>query len=602
MNFPKITVHENGFFHIETSERIWMQDSNFRPVIHKKTGDLYFDSAKKKEVLPYETGVCSGFISKFSGFDDGSEFETIVARDNTTGEIKASFVAVNLQDVESVVWPAPFISDAKGSYSVLTHMQGLLLPSDYDEDVPALPFGGQMCSSAAYMPWFGQVSKEGSYIAYIKEAWDACLIPEHKKGGPTRLLIKQLPSLDQMRGERSIVYTFLGSGSDYVSLCKVYRKIAREEGLLISLKQKQEFSKNLDDLIGASVLHVGTKVNIVPESYYYDKEHPEKNQSLTPFAENQTLVEKLTEQGAPKMYLHLDGWGEPGYDNKHPDYLPVCSAAGGYAGLRSLIRCCHDRGHLFGLHDQYRDYYFDAPSFDEEQAVRLADGSLFELARWAGGRQTYLCSKLALDYIKRNFTELKKENIQLDCVYLDVFTCNEPDECINPHHRVSRRESLDARLKCFRYMLSLGILPSSEEGVDWAMPALVFCHWAPYAKFGIPVPLLNLVYHDCFLIPWKLIKGAWGTPENQLGFLHALLNAGMGYVEEGLEGEALQDNFRKLKIVSALQKRLAHLEMLSHRFLSEDKQKQETVFADGTRVTVDFASESFDITPPLDLE
>ncbi len=595
-----ITLDQNGFFEIAFPGITWKQDTSYKGQIKRKNDILYFEDAKKKEVRPYKTGVCDGYTAAFSGYADGSEFEVIVAVDRTTGVVKAQFISVHLEDVVSVQWPAPFVNDDAGAYSVLTHMQGLLLYNDDAAECKQLPFNGQMCSSAAYMPWFGQVNAKGSYLAHIKEAWDACLNPIHPAGGPTRLKMDLLPSLGEMKGDRNIEYHFLGKGSDYVDLCKIYREIAREEGLLITLEQKRAFSKNLDELIGCSVLHRPTKIHLVPESYYYDKEHPENNDKMVTFAENKTFVEKLTALGAPKIYLHLDGWGQPGYDNKHPDYLPACKEAGGWEGLKALKDACHTHGHLFGLHDQYRDYYFDAPTYDAEQANLLASGKIHEMARWAGGAQTYLCTKLALDYIKRNYTEILEHGIDMDCVYLDVFTCNEPDECIHPHHRITRRQSLDERLKCFRYMLKLGILPSSEEGVDWAMPALVFCHWAPYSTIGTPVPLLNLVYHDCFMIPWMLGKGAWGTPEGDLGFLHALLNAGMGYVDDAAEGEALQDNFAKLNVLSKLQKRLAHVEMTAHRFVSADKRIQETEFADGTLVRVDFDKETYEISPGLE--
>jgi hypothetical protein len=144
--------------------------------------------------------------------------------------------------------------------------------------------------------------------------------------------------------------------------------------------------------------------------------------------------------------------------------------------------------------------------------------------------------------------------------------------------------------------LSKGILPSSEEVVDWAMPSLVFCHWAPYPKAdaGIPVPLLNLVYHDCVIIPWMLGKGEWGTPEGETGFLHALLNGGIGYINPD-EGD-LAAQAARVNVLGALHERLARLEMVNHEFLSSDRKKQRTLFSDGTAVTVDFESETYEIT------
>jgi hypothetical protein len=294
-----------------------------------------------------------------------------------------------------------------------------------------------------------------------------------------------------------------------------------------------------------------------------------------------------------RLYFHLDGWGEPGYDNMHPDYLPACGAAGGWEGLRRLADTAHSLGYLFGLHDQYRDYYLDAPTYDPDNAVRLADGTLFEMARWAGGRQNYLCSALAPSYVRRNFEQLIANGIQIDAAYLDVFTCNEPDECANPRHAVTRSQSLAYRGQCFDYLLSRGIIPSSEEANDWAIHNLVFCHWAPYARAGVPAPIWNLVYHDCFLIPWSMGKGAWGTPEGQLGFLHGLLNGGMGYIDMELTGGALAENIERCKLLSDLQTRVAYSEMVSHEFLTADRSVQRTVFADGTAVTVDFARECY---------
>lgn len=97
-----------------------------------------------------------------------------------------------------------------------------------------------------------------------------------------------------------------------------------------------------------------------------------------------------------QLYLHLDGWGQPGYDNQHPDYLPPCKEAGGWEGMKELSDTMRELGYMFGVHDQYRDYYMDAPTYDTDNAAMSVDGTLFELARWAGGRQNFLCASLAL--------------------------------------------------------------------------------------------------------------------------------------------------------------------------------------------------------------
>ena len=73
--------------------------------------------------------------------------------------------------------------------------------------------------------------------------------------------------------------------------------------------------------------------------------------------------------------------------------------------MKKLADTVHECGYLFGIHDQYRDFYLDAESFDPEEAVRLPDGSMPQHSRWAGGPQSYLCASRAPYYVKRNFHE-----------------------------------------------------------------------------------------------------------------------------------------------------------------------------------------------------
>ena len=323
-------------------------------------------------------------------------------------------------------------------------------------------------------------------------------------------------------------------------------------------------------------------------------------------------MENLYQLGVRKMYLHLDGWAEPGYDNHHPDYLPACIEAGGWEGMKSLVDTMHRLGFMFGIHDQYRDYYLDAPTFDPAYATMLPDGTYPQHARWAGGPQTYLCGTQAPYYVRRNFTEILSHGIKLDGTYLDVFTCNEGDECANPLHRMTRKECYEFRKNCFDWLLSKGILSSSEEVSDWSMQSLVFCHYAPYhfmlqtpgtPKDGIPVPLFNLVYHDCVIEPWMMDK----LSDTEDLMLYALLNGGAPYlIRDGAyantdgsfsEGAALEmkENIRRCEVVAGLHEKVAKCEMVKHELLDDTGMKQRTTFSDGTTVTVDFAANHYEI-------
>ena len=41
--------------------------------------------------------------------------------------------------------------------------------------------------------------------------------------------------------------------------------------------------------------------------------------------------------------------------------------------MKRLADTCRELGYLFSLHDQYRDYYLDAPSYDPQFAVHEED-------------------------------------------------------------------------------------------------------------------------------------------------------------------------------------------------------------------------------------
>lgn len=610
-------------FTITANGHTWSWAEDYRPsVATRDGGKVFFADAADISHHAWKTGVGQGIRSTYKGFHvDGRAisfaFETIAWIEDATGDVRFELIPLCDEglDVKAIYWPGPMAFEENSSswYSVLNVLQGLILPNTWETEVCTLPFDGQMCSCAAYMPWFGQVRPGSGYIAICQHPWDAAYQVEHPAGGPhTHVGMRWLPSLGKMAYRRVMRYTFLND-CDYNDLCKVYRLYARETGLFTTLAEKAAKNPLVDKLIGSAIVHKGIKTHVAPGSAFYDPDHPEKNDHLTPFATRTAEIRHYRAKGIDKLYLHLDGWGDPGYDNKHPDYLPACEAAGGWAGLKELSDVIRDCGYMFGLHDQYRDYYFDAPTFDRHFACTAPDGSIFEMARWAGGRQSYLCASQAPMYVKRNFEELFRHGIHLEGTYLDVFTCNEGDECAHPWHRMTRKECFEFRSACFEYLNSRGILPSSEEVTDWAMKSLVFAHYGPYdfmlkapgsPRCGIPAPLFNLVYHDCLILPWPMDR-----IEGQEDYmLYALLNGGAAYLDkdgaypntDGAFDDAaaekhLDEEIARYRVVAALQEKVAKCEMVRHEFLNGDWRQQRAVYSNGITVTVNFHDNTYTI-------
>ena len=595
----------------------WREEAKAR--LECEEGTVCFQDAALVTHKAIETGLGNGIQSHFEGFEvDGIKvsysFDTIVWIEAATGDVFCEWIPLCEEGlrVKAVYWPGEMEFEEKKEswYTLLNHQQGLMIPNDWATELTSVVFDGFFGTAGGYMPWIAQVRDRAGYIAICTTPWNAGYNAEHPAGGPyTHTGIRFEPSLGKMEYRRIVRYTFLND-CDYNDICKVYRTYVKEQGRLRTLTEKAARNPSVDRLIGCAFVHKGIKNAVQEDSDFYDPEAPDKNNSLTTFAAREKEMRRLKELGVEKLYLHLDGWAEPGYDNQHPDYYPACEAAGGWAGMKSLADTMHELGYLFGVHDQYRDYYLASPSYDEHYACRLADGTVPAHQRWAGGPQAFLCGSQAPFYVKRNFSRIRRHDIRLDCAYLDVFTCNEGDECANPFHRMTRRDCCDYRNQCFEYLMSVGLLPSSEEVSDWCIPSLVFCHYAPYdfmmrepgaPKEGIPVPLYNLVYHDCIIEPWMMEK----VSEKEDYMLYALLNGGALYlIREGAypntDGSfevgaevAIEDNIRRSRIVSDLHKKVAKCEMIRHEMVDGDCQVQRTYFADGTTVTVDFNKQEY---------
>ena len=623
LDFNEETLHCT----VKAKDTVWAWEEAYQPLFHINGKEIRFLDAKTITHTRHDTGIGCGIVSHYENFEtseslkeEGSAkelvFETYIWIEYATGDVHFEWIPIKepQSGMEDVVWPGPmkFSKNSADWYTLLTWGQGLLIPNGWETELGPVAFGGRMCTEGAYMPWFSQIKDGHGYIVICEQPEDAGYQAFHAAGADSTTVGMILyKSLGSMRYRRTMLYHFEES-CDYNTMCKVYRAYVKEKGTFHSLREKA-LRADVDKLVGSMFVHTGIKTVVQPESRFFDPAAPDKNNHLTPFSTRTKQIRHYKDDlGIEKLYLHLDGWGDPGYDNKHPDYLPACIEAGGWDGMKKLCDTIHECGYFFGIHDQYRDYYFFADTYDECSAVHLEDGSIPSHANWAGGPQTYLCASQAPYYVKRNFSELADHDITLDCAYLDVFTCNEPDECFEPHHKMSRKECLDFRSQCFAYLLSRNILSSSEEVADWAVPNLVFCHYAPYdfmmrrpeePKKGIPVPLYNLVYHDCVIIPWMM-----EAHEVEDYMLYALINGGAPYFKrDGAyagtdgsfgDGSAFSEKEQKARceVVTELHKKIAYCELVSHKLLDREGRRQQSVFSDGTCVEVDLSCGTYTIS------
>ncbi len=491
--------------------------------------------------------------------------------------------------VVECVWPRGFLTTAADT-AVVPFMHGMLLPGDWPKEVRL--DGEEAWGRGLYMPWWGFQRGDSAILTILETPDDGGCRFSHPDGGPTRIEPRWRHSLGKLGYPRRTRICRIDRGN-YVQLCKRYRRYVVENGAFLSLRDKIRKTPHLERLMGAPVVYVDILRHIQPDARGYDPYHPENNHRLATFDQQTRKMLDLAGEGVKRASIHLDGWGTRGYDNLHPDILPPCPEAGGWEGMRRMAGVCDSLGYSLMLHDQYRDYYLDAPSYDPERTIIMEDGSRPYQQIWNGGAQSLLCPHFAPEYVERNHSALLALGIKVKGAFLDVFAVIPPEECYHPGHTVSRTECRKLRGNCFALIQKLEGIASSEEPTDWAVPYIDLTDPAGHAlepdlqngnAIGIPTPLFSLVYHDAIIIPWKMGTGGWGVPKGDSGFLYGVLNAGIPSLPLDSTGAERE----MARVMCELHAKTGAREMVSHEFIGGNPRLQRSVFSNGTTVTVDF--------------
>lgn len=551
-------------------------------------------SASSITAEAFHTGCSIGMLVTFKDFPNLPGFEL-----HSTFRLFGPELVIDIaarEDAQTLLylnWPkAVLLDSAPDTLSVIPKMQGMLLPGDWPQHIEAT----DLCNSRSfYMGWWGHIRKGAGVQVILETPDDAGGSYKHLKGGPTVAAPRWYGSLGKLQYQRTIRYVF-DDAFDYVKMAKRYRRYMKESGRFVSLREKLARTPALDQVIGKPVIHLGALYHFVKEASLYNKERVEANHSLQTFDQLREQLEGLKAKGVNAAYVHLDGWGFYGYDNGHPDVMPVGEIQGGWEGLRQLADACANMNYLFAVHDQYRDFYLNAVSYDERLTLTHRDGTRDLHSVWCGGPQTFLNARFAPEYVRRNHDLFAANAINVRGAYLDVFSVVPLEESAQPAHPMTRSECARYRRECFDLLRARGYVVSSEEPVDYLAPSLDLVHHGPYPTYpnlgggdatGIPVPLFSLVYHDSILLPWEMGEdGGWGIPKGDSGRLHCLLNAGLPYLWPGADDAQVA---RTLEAADWA-RHCAFEDMVSHEFLDEGRRRQRATYSNGATVTVDFVT------------
>ena len=581
---------------------------------------LRIADAAKLEIAPFHTGFKSGVKITAGGFlragrplDVRLHLTMAVegGDEDLAFEIAAEEGAATIRELR---WPTA-VDGRDVDATLLSNDDGMLLPRDWPKPFHVIRRAKQDTSivqshliESWSMSWWGFQKGAAAMIVIVETPDDAAYTFAHPAGGPTSIGPLWRPSLGRFNSLRSLRMAFLPKGN-YVDLAKRYRRHVQDTGHFVSLDEKIARQPLVKNLIGTPMAGMRVLRNIVPGGPAWERENP--RYELTPYADLVKRLKDYKAAGWNALNVVLSGWPNQGYDRQHPDGLPPNAEAGGWAGLKAFFDTCKELGYVCWLHDQYRDYYPDAPSFNLDLAVREEDaasppthfpgtrfhphdwkeGAVPFMNYWHGGKQTYLNNRYMLGHVQKNYRLMAEHGIHPQGSYNDVYGYIPPDPDFNPERPTSRTESMRYRAEVCNWIRRHHGVMGTEDGADWIIPYVDYVtsrnNRSPSsgndesAVGAIQVPLYELVYHDAVVTTY--------SAADLRGWLHA--NA-PSMRRDPVDAE-------KVRRMAALHERVGRLEMTKHEFLNEGRTQERTTFADGTTVTVDWEAKTAAVAPEL---
>jgi len=486
-------------------------------------------------------------------------------------------------------FPHPFVTET-GTYLVVPMNEGISYPVEDTTISPRrlITYGGHgIC-----MPFWGVTDGRQGHMAIFETPDDAAIRIQRMDG---KLCIA--PEWDSQKGRfgytRRLRYVFFDKGG-HVAICKRYRSYSQKAGLLKTLEQKRKENPDVDLLIGA--------VNV----WCWEKN------ALTIVREMRSLgIERI-------LWSHRE---QPEVIKAMNEMEGVLSSR--YDIYQDLMDPQVVKQQLRGVHpDWTQDAWPEDIMLDSNGEPRKGwrvkgrDGQMYPCS--------VLCDRQAPKYARRRVpAELKTHPYR--CRFIDTTTASPWRECYHPDHPMTRSNSRYWKMELLRLMSEdMKLVTGCETGHDAAVPYVHYFEGmlslGPYripdagrnmrkildevpervAKFQVGhkyrLPLWELVYHDCVVAQWY-----WGDYNNKLPAIwdrRDLFNILYGTPPMFMFTRQVWSQYKNrfvqsYKDVCNVARSVGYAEMTGHRFLTPDRDIQQTSFANGTTITVNFSGQPY---------
>lgn len=447
------------------------------------------------------------------------------------------------------------------------------------------------CGHSYSMPFWGSTSGERGYMTIVETPDDAA-IQMSRIDGKLTLTPEWQPQCQRFGYPRRLRYIFFDQGG-YVAMAKRYRSYAQQTGLFKTLEQKRRDNPNVDRLIGA--------VNV----WFMDGNHTAMAKEMHALG-----IKRMLWNGAlpPQELAALNGLGllTGRYDNYQDIVNPTDAATYKHPPQPWHAEAWPKDLNFKANGDWRRAWRIDKPT-----------GSFY-----CG----MLCDKRAPEYAVRAITDdLSKRDYTAR--FIDTTTATPWNECYNSDHPMTRSDSRHWKMELLRTVSEqFKLVTGSETGHDAAVPYVhYFEGMLSLGQYRVPdagrkmadiwdevpatvrqfqlghdyrIPLWELVYHDCVVSHWY-----WGDYNNKLPALwdkrdlfNILYGTAPMFLFKRNFWEKNKDRFvQTYRNVCPVARSVGYSEMTDHRFLTPDRAVQQTTFANGTVITVNFGDTPYSL-------
>lgn len=398
-------------------------------------------------------------------------------------------------------------------------------------------------------------------------------------------------------------YCFIDKGG-YVAVTKIWRKWAKENGYLVTLKEKAKHNPNVLKLMGASDTWNGNNLKFLKLAKSYG-------------------IDKLLVNG--------------GFNPKD-------------------MEVANEMGYLLGRYDVYTDIYNNTDKIDSMSgllpghAVRKADGTTMKAwTTFDGSRTSWKrCTAKILEACKI-VVPRDLEKYPYQARFLDVTTAEGLYECYHPDHPMTRTDKRKYSEEVGRYWANwelgnLNLVTGGEHGKWWCARDMHYLEgmqsgghanysWpaghlkAPktkddnpwkegtktdrfykrYLVYGVGpkyrIPFWDLALHDCITTTWYwgdstdfLLDAAPEVTPRKDAFNILQASMPMFWINKGTWTRDRSSFLRSYFHTTKIHELVGMEEMLDHQFLNEERTIHKTTFTGGYQIIVNFDDAPQDVT------